>query len=109
MSTDTVRDYINSLTTYGEQPVPSVCRAAENWREANRPLIARLRDLLATIPAEVQSAGLSLRDLQARLKGRKWKTCDHAELGAALRSLGFRRERRWGHSDQGFRAVWILD
>lgn len=109
MSTDAVHDYINSLTTYGDQPAPSDCRAVENWREANRPLIARLRDLLATIPTEVQRAGLSLRDLQTRLKGRKGKMCDHAELGAALRSLGFRRDRRWSHGDQGFRAVWKLD
>ena len=109
MSTDTVRDYINSLTTYGEQPAPSGCRAVEDWREANRPLIARLRDLLATIPTDVQRAGLSLRDLQARLKGRKGKMCDHAELGAALRTLGFHRDRCWSNSDQGFRAVWRLD
>lgn len=110
MTNDTISDYIRSLTAYGTQPAPSeTTTIVEEWRDANRPLIARLRDLLATIPTEVQRAGLPLRDLQPRLKGRKGKMCDHAELGAALRSLGFRRDRRWSHSDQGFRAVWKLE
>lgn len=110
MTNDTTRDYIRSLTTYGTQPpTPSDPVTVQEWRDANRPLIARLRDLLATIPTEVQRAGLPLRDLQPRLKGRKGKMCDHAELGAALRSLGFRRDRRWSQPDQGFRAVWKLE
>lgn len=109
MTIDTLRDYTLSLATLGTQPAPSDTAAVQDWREANRPLIARLRDLLATIPIEVQRAGLSLRDLQSRLKGRKGKMCDHAALGAALRSLGFRRDRRWNHQDQGFRAVWKLE
>jgi len=108
MNTD-MSDYILSLTTYGTQPAPSDTATVEQWRDANRPLIARLRDLLATIPTEVQRVGLPLRDLQPRLKGRKGKMCDHAELGAALRSLGFRRDRRWIQPDQGFRAVWKLE
>lgn len=106
MTNDTTRDYILSLTAHGTQPIPAETATVEQWRDANRPLIARLRDLLATIPTEVQRAGLPLRDLQPRLKGRKGKMCDHAELGAALRSLGFRRDRRWSQPDQGFRAVW---
>lgn len=109
MTIDTLRDYTLSLTTLGTQPAPSDTAAVQDWREANRPLIARLRDLLATIPIDVQRAGLPLRDLQTRLKGRKGKTCDHGELGSALRSLGFHRDRRWSHGDQGFRAVWKLD
>lgn len=109
MTIDALRDYTLSLTTLGTQPAPSDSTPVDEWRDANRPLIARLRDLLATIPSQVQRAGLSLRDLQPRLKGRKGKMCDHAELGAALRSLGFRRDRRWSQPDQGFRAVWKLE
>jgi hypothetical protein len=110
MTNDTMSDYIRSLTTCGIQPDPSETITVEQqWRDSNRPLVARLRDLLATIPIEVQRAGLPLRDLQPRLKGRKGKMCDHAELGAALRSLGFRRDRRWSQPDQGFRAVWKLE
>jgi hypothetical protein len=108
MNTD-ISDYIRSLTACVIQPAPSETATVEQWRDANRPLIARLRDLLATIPIEVQRAGLPLRDLQPRLKGRKGKMCDHAELGAALRSLGFRRHRLWSQPDQGFRAVWKLE
>lgn len=84
--------------------------AARRWREANRPLVDRLRDLLATIPPEVQRGGLALRDLQPRLAGRGRGTqCDHAELGAALRSLGFRRVRSWSPAEEGFRALWMRD
>jgi hypothetical protein len=109
MTDDTMCDYIRSLTTCGTPPAPSDSTTVEQWRDANRPLIARLRDLLATIPIEVKRSGLALRELQPRLKGRQGKMCDHAELGAALRSLGFRRDRRWSHNDQGFRAVWKLE
>lgn len=84
--------------------------AAKQWREANRPLIDRLRDLLSTIPVEVQCAGLSLQDLRIRLRGRTpGRACNHVELGAALRQLGFRRERRWHKEEDGFRAYWKLE
>ena len=70
-----------------------------------RPLEDRLARLLATIPLDLQHAGLSLPALQAALRGRWRGHCHPGELGAALRKLGFRRERDWSGTG-GFRAVW---
>jgi hypothetical protein len=71
------------------------------------PLEERLSRLLATIPIEIQRDGLSLSSLQASLRGRWRGNCHPGELGAALRKLGFTRQRQW-HADAGFRALWYL-
>jgi hypothetical protein len=74
-------------------------------RERLTPLEERLTRLLATIPGEIQREGLSPASLRASLRGRWRGSCHPGELGAALRNLGFRRERRW-HDGSGFRALW---
>jgi len=74
-------------------------------KERLTPLENRLARLLTTIPPEVQKEGLSLPALQKALRGRWRGSCHPGELGAALRKLGFVRERQWGGSD-GFQAVW---
>jgi hypothetical protein len=74
-------------------------------RERLRPLDERLTAVLRDIPAELQAEGLSLAALQERLRGRWRGNCHPGELGAALRRLGFTRERRW-RDGEGFRAVW---
>lgn len=73
-----------------------------------RPLTERLRDLLATIPESAKANGLELRELQARLKGRQGKSCNAAELGAALRTLGWKRFRGWSDNHGGFVARWYF-
>jgi Tfp pilus assembly protein PilN len=79
--------------------------AAQAARERLTPLDERLSRLLATIPPEVQAEGLSLHALQNGLRGR-WRGNAHpGELGAALRRLGFERQRDW-HGVDGFRALW---
>ncbi|HEY1943495.1 MAG TPA: hypothetical protein VGH40_15385 [Roseiarcus sp.] len=76
-------------------------------RERLTPLEERLARLLATVPIEIQREGLSLASLQASLRGR-WRGNVHpGELGAALRKLGFVRERNW-RGDAGFVALWRL-
>jgi hypothetical protein len=74
-------------------------------RERLTPLEERLSRLLATIPGEIQREGLSLSSLQASLRGRWRGNCHPGELGAALRRLSFKRERRW-HDGTGFCALW---
>ena len=78
---------------------------AQAARACLTPLEDRLTRLLATIPAEVRRAGLPLATLQASLRGRRRGNCHPGELGAALRRLGFERQRDWRGAD-GFRAVW---
>src|SRR5436305_971007 len=70
------------------------------------PLEDRLARVLKTIPREVQAEGLSLSTIQTSLRGR-WRGNAHpGELGAALRKLGFKRQRRWDDVS-GFRALWF--
>jgi hypothetical protein len=83
-------------------------RSAAEKKEARArltPLDDRLARLLKTIPIEVQREGLSLSALQASLRGRSRGNCHPGELGAALRRLGFERQRNWSGAD-GFRAIW---
>ena len=65
----------------------------------------RSRQLLAAIPIEVQREGLSLAALQASLRGRRRGSCHLGEPGAALRRLGFVRQRGWSGADD-FSAIW---
>lgn len=74
-------------------------------RDRLTPLEDRLKKVLSTIPPEMQRDGLSLRALQAQLKGR-WRGSAHpGEVGTALRKLGYQRRRQWS-GGEGFKALW---
>jgi hypothetical protein len=80
--------------------------AEAEWRERLTPLEDRLAKLLATIPAEIKSEGLSLPAIQTMLVG-KWRgKCHPGELGSALRKLGYVRFRNWSETSGGFTALW---
>ena len=70
------------------------------------PLHSRLRKLLDDIPTSERRQGLSLLDLQARLRGRKGRLPQIGELGAAIRRLGWQRRRRWSNEDAAFASLW---
>ena len=70
------------------------------------PLRTRLIKLLDDIPLSDQRQGLSLLDLQARLRGRKGGLPHIGELGAAIRRLGWQRRRRWSNEDAAFASLW---
>lgn len=80
---------------------------ADHARDRLSPLEDRLARLLATVPIELQQTGISLTHLQKSLRGRSRSHCHPGDLGAALRALGFRRERKWRGST-GFTALWYL-
>lgn len=81
-------------------------RATAEWTERLTPLEDRLAKLLANIPAEIKSQGLSLPALRAMLAG-KWRgKCHPGELGIALRRLGYERRRNWSDGIQSFCALW---
>ena len=80
--------------------------AVEHQREHLGPLDARLRRVLDQIPQSTQLEGLSLLDLQVRLRGRKGGLPHIGELGAAIRRLGWQRRRRWSDHDAAFAAKW---
>jgi hypothetical protein len=68
----------------------------------------RLKDLLGTIPPEIQDEGLSIVEVQTMLRprGSERSCCTAGQLGDALRRLGFVRERRWHDGRSSFRALW---
>ena len=81
-------------------------QATAQWTERLTPLEDRLAKLLANIPAEIKSQGLSLPALRTMLAG-KWRgKCHPGELGIALRRLGYERRRNWNDGSQSFCALW---
>ena len=70
------------------------------------PLRIRLQKLLDTIPANEQCRGLSLLDIQTRLRGRKGRMPHIGELGTAMRGLGWKRRRQWSNETASFSAKW---
>ena len=83
-------------TGHGKEPNVKKRNEPPHWQHANA---------LRRIPIEVQREGLSLASLQASLRGRWRGLCHPGELGTALRTLGFKRKRRW-YDDSGFQSVW---
>jgi len=80
--------------------------ATVQWAERLTPLEDRLAKLLATIPQEIKSQGLSLPAIRTMLAG-KWRgKCHPGELGVALRKLGYERRRNWAVGTQSFSALW---
>lgn len=77
------------------------------WNDRLTPLEERLAKLLATIPPEIKSQGLSLLAIRNLLAG-KWRgKCHPGELGVALRKLGYQRQRNWSDGTQSFSALWF--
>jgi hypothetical protein len=70
------------------------------------PLHKRLQRLLDTIPSSEQRKGLSLLDLQSCLRGRKGGLPHIGELGAAMRRLGWQRQRAWSNEKSAFSSKW---
>jgi hypothetical protein len=98
---------VQSANKSADQVARSQLAEAE-WRERLTPLEDRLAKLLATIPAEIKSEGLSLPAIQTMLAG-KWRgKCHPGELGVALRRLGYERRRNWAIGSESFSALWFL-
>jgi hypothetical protein len=70
------------------------------------PLHVRLQKKVDAIPTKIQQQGLSLLEIQVRMKGRKGGMPHIGELATALRKLGWKRRRKWSDSEDGFRAKW---
>jgi hypothetical protein len=83
-------------------------KATAQWTERLTPLEDRLAKLLATIPLEIKSQGLSLPAIRNMLAG-KWRgKCHLGELGIALRRLGYERRRNWSDRTKSFSALWFM-
>ena len=85
------------------EPKPDPIAAFE---EASKPLVDRLRPLVASIPLEAAVSGVSLEYFRTRLRGRYSRHALAGDVAAALRQLGWTRRRGWRASEEGFRARW---
>ncbi len=104
----TYLEYVKSHVS-ASQALAAEQQAAETakWRERLTPLEERLAKLLATIPPEIKSQGLSLPAIRTMLAG-KWRgKCHPGELGVALRRLGYERRRNWSDGTKSFSALWF--
>ena len=104
---ETIRSRCDELTE-AQTKAASIAdaKATADWTERLTPLEDRLAKLLADIPAEIKSQGLSLPALRTMLAG-KWRgKCHPGELGIALRRLGYERRRNWSDGSQSFCALW---
>mgnify|MGYP006146075287 FL=1 len=95
----------NRLAAYSQE-VSSISALQDKGTAQLAPLRIRLQKLLDTIPLSVQSEGLNILDLQARLRGRKGRAPHIGELGAAMRGLGWQRRRRWSNETTAFSSRW---
>ena len=90
-----------------EQREQRARETVQQARERLAPVEDRLSRLLAAIPREVQSGGLSLPALRSALRGR-WRGSAHpGDVGRAMRKLGFVRRRDWRGGEHEFRALWF--
>ena len=80
---------------------------AQAAREKLVPLDVQLTRLLDTIPPEVQTDGISLETLRKMLRGAKGRGWHCGAIGDELRRMGWRRERNWKKTENGFRAFWF--
>ena len=96
---------LSALVSYQQGPNRPILLDREEVTKLS-PLHARLQKVLDTISLKTQANGLSLLELQVRMKGRKGGMPHVGELASALRKLGWIRRRQWSNSEDGFRAKW---
>ncbi|MEF8699334.1 MAG: hypothetical protein V5B33_08420 [Candidatus Accumulibacter sp. UW20] len=116
MPNDYITEFISTLNADASAAIDAAAQAQRveeakqhaTWRERLTPLDQRLAKLLAEIPNDLKTAGLSLEALRVQLAGRYSQTARASDVAAALRKLGWRRTRCWrgDESPEGFRATW---
>ena len=94
----------NRLAAYSQ--VSCISALQDKGTAQLAPLHTRLQKLLDTIPLSVQTEGLYILDLQARLRGRKGGKPHVGELAEAMRRLGWQRRRQWSNESASFSAKW---
>lgn len=112
--TDALATYISDLV---EAAAESASRAqsdeshrqqeeAEQFAQRAMPLTDRLKRIIAAMPETERNKPRPLEFFAERLRGRQKLSPHRGELAAALRALGWARQRCWHRSEAGFRAYW---
>ena len=75
-------------------------------RRRVKPLDVQITELMSTLPPQLRDRPWSMQELVSRLSG-TYRNHPHGKnVGAILRSLGWRRVRLWSNGADGQR-VWI--
>lgn len=82
-------------------------RKAQSFRERMTPLPDRVRRFAVTIPASVKLEGVPIALFVDNLAGKYRGHANAADVGKALRSLGWNRTRAWRNESNGFSALWF--
>ena len=70
------------------------------------PLTDQIEDLMASLPPALRDRPWAMADLIGRLQGRYRDHPHAANVGAALRALGWVQQRDWSAAGGG-RRVWV--
>lgn len=112
--TDALTTYLRDLL---EASVESAARAhsdearrqqeeAAKFAQRAMPLTDRIKRIIAAMPDSERAQPRPLEFFAERLRGRQKLSPHRGELAAALRALGWTRQRRWHKAEDGFRAYW---
>ena len=75
-------------------------------RYTTKPLTDQIEDLMASLPPALRERDWAMADLVGRLQGRYRDRPHPANVGQALRALGWAQQRDWSVSGGG-RRVWV--
>jgi len=107
--------WITNLQTDTAQVKPAALTHKERQRRQRhklrfQPMAERIENFLATLSPEEQLKPRPITFFTANLKAkyhpRGVGNACAAEVGVALRELGWQRVRQWDRQQQGFRATW---
>lgn len=70
-------------------------------------LLVQVREVLDALTPAQRLEGVSLSELQTNFSGRQRGYCHPGELGSALRTLGWKRWRKWNTMGEAFPARWF--
>ncbi len=77
-----------------------------NSAEFYKPLATQIEEILACAPARLRDRAWSMEDFVSRLQGRYRARPHAADVGHALRALGWVRLRDWTNAGAG-RRYWL--
>lgn len=80
---------------------------AAKYAERATPLTTRVKRVIAAMPESERNKPRPLEFWAERLSGRQSLTPHRGELAAALRSLGWTRQRCWNRPSEGYPALWF--
>lgn len=105
-----LKNYLAALKAATETEAANRQRQADQSLQSQRPpgvqsLTAQIEELMRSLPPALRDRPWSMEDLVGRLRGRYRDRPHAANVGQALRALGWVRERNWSALGGGQR-LW---